>query len=96
MLEPTLLLSVTQPCANSTFTPTLSASGGFKTYSPFITTDTFTASLGVTGGTIASVTGVVSSTPLNTSAVPTPLPLFGVVAVYRLALKFRKRIKCAQ
>lgn len=88
--------SATQPSANSTFTPPLSASGGLKTYSPFLTTDTFTSTLSVTGGTIASVTGVVASTPLNTSAVPTPLPLLGVVGGYRLARKFRKRIKNAQ
>jgi len=88
--------SATQPSANSTFTPPLSASGGFKTYSPFLSTDTFTSTLGVIGGTIASLTGVVASTPLNTSAVPTPLPLFRVVAGYQLARKFRKRIKSAQ
>jgi hypothetical protein len=88
--------SATQPSANSSFAPPLSASGGFKAYNPFLTTDTFTSTLGVTGGTIASLTGVVSSTPLNTSDVPTPLPLLGVVAGYRLARKFRKRIKYAQ
>lgn len=85
--------SATQPSANATFTPPLSASGGIKTYSPFLTTDVFTSSLNVTGGTIASVTGVVQSTPLSTSAAPAPLPLFGVVAGYQLSRNFRRRIK---
>jgi hypothetical protein len=89
--------SATQPSAISTFAPPLQANGGLKIYSPKITTDIFTGTLNVTGGTISSVTGVVASQiiPPPTSSVPGPLPLLGAVAAFSFSRKMRNRIKAA-
>jgi len=90
------IASATQPQAVATFAPPLAATGGLKFYSPKLTTDTFTATLNVTGGTIASVTGVVASQPIPAStSVPGPLPLLGAAAAFGFSRKVRTRIKAA-
>ena len=80
--------------AAATFTPPLQAAGGIATYSPKLTNDDFTGTLKVTGGTIASLTGVVASQPIPaTSSVPGPLPLLGAVAGFSISRKIRNRLK---
>jgi len=88
------IASATQPQSVATFFPPLQASGGTKIYNPKITTDTFTTTLNVTGGTISTVTGVVASQPIpTTSSVPGPLPLLGAAAAFGFSRKIRNRIK---
>ena len=80
--------------AAATFSPPLQAAGGVAIYSPKLTTDAYTGTLRVTGGSIASLTGVVASQPIpSTSSVPTPLPLLGAVAGFSISRKIRNRLK---
>jgi hypothetical protein len=80
--------------AAATFTPPLQAAGGVAAYSPKLPSDTYTGTLRVNGGTIASVTGVVASQPTPaTSSVPGPLPLLGAVAGFSISRKIRNRLK---
>ena len=79
--------------AAATFAPPLQASGGFATYNPKLITDNYTGTLKVTGGSIASLTGVVASQPIPPGPVPGPLPLLGAVAGFSISRKIRNRLK---
>jgi hypothetical protein len=80
--------------AAATFTPPLQASGGVAIYNPKLITDNYTGTFRVTGGTIASLTGVVASQPIPPSLpVPGPLPLLGAVAGFSISRKIRNRLK---
>ncbi len=82
------------PSSLATFQPPSQAQGGIRVYDPKQTTDTYTGTLRVNGGSIASVTGVVASEPIpSTSSVPTPLPLLGAVAGFSISRKIRNRLK---
>jgi len=79
--------------AAATFAPPLQASGGFATYNPKLITDNYTGTFKVTGGSIASLTGVVASQPIPPGPVPGPLPLLGAVAGFSISRKIRNRLK---
>ena len=81
--------------AASTFTPPFQASGGVAIYNPKLITDNYTGTFKVTGGSIASLTGVVASQPIppGPGPVPGPLPLLGAVAGFSISRKIRNRLK---
>jgi hypothetical protein len=91
------IASADQPAtgpASATFVPRFQAAGGLAIYSPKLTSDTYTGSLNVTGGTIATLTGAVASQPIpSPSPVPGPLPLLGASAAFAISRKLRNRIK---
>jgi hypothetical protein len=91
------IASAAQPAtgpAAATFVPQFQAAGGIAIYSPKLTSDTYTGSLTVNGGTIATVTGAVASQPIpSPSPVPGPLPLLGASAGFAISRKLRNRIK---
>jgi len=81
--------------AMATFGPNFSAQGAQTFNIPPLSSDTYSAILKVTGGTIASVTASVSNdpTPPPSSGVPGPLPLLGALAGFNVSRKIRNRIK---
>jgi hypothetical protein len=81
--------------AKATFGPNLASQGAQTFNIPPLSSDTYSAILNVTGGTIASVTGSVSNdpTPPPSSGVPGPLPLLGALAGFNVSRKIRNRIK---
>jgi len=81
--------------AMATFGPSFSAQGAQTFNIPPLSSDTYSAILKVTGGTIASVTASVSNdpTPPPSSGVPGPLPLLGALAGFNVSRKIRNRIK---
>jgi len=81
--------------AVATYGPNFSAQGAQTFNIPPLSSDTYSAILNVTGGTIASVTGSVSNdpTPPPSSGVPGPLPLLGALAGFNVSRKIRNRIK---
>jgi hypothetical protein len=79
--------------AAATFTPPIQAAGGVAAYNPKLITDNYTGTFRVTGGTIASLTGVVASQPIPPLPVPGPLPLLGAVSGFSISRKIRNRLK---
>jgi hypothetical protein len=70
--------------------------GGSATFSPKITTTTFTGTLDVNVDNISSVTGLVTSVlpaPAPASGVPGPLPILGAGCAFGFSRKVRNRIK---
>ena len=80
--------------AKATFGPNLASQGAQTFNIPPLSSDTYSAILNVTGGTIASVTGSVSNdpTPPPSSGVPGPLPLLGLGAAFGFSRRLRRRI----
>jgi MYXO-CTERM domain-containing protein len=80
--------------AIATFGPNFSAQGAQTFNIPPLSSDTYSAILNVTGGTIASVTASVSNdpTPPPSSGVPGPLPLLGLGAAFGFSRRLRRRI----
>ena len=80
--------------ANGSFGPGFAAQGAQTFNSPALPSDTYSAILNVTGGTIASVTASVSNdpTPPPSSGVPGPLPLLGLGAAFGFSRRLRRRI----
>jgi len=80
--------------ATATYGPNFSAQGAQTFNIPPLSSDTYSAILKVTGGTIASVTGSVSDdpTPPPSSGVPGPLPLLGLGAAFGFSRRLRRRI----
>lgn len=68
--------------------------GGTATFSPKITTTTFTGTLDVNVDNISSITGLVTSVlPAPASGVPGPLPILGAGCAFGFSRKVRNRIK---
>jgi hypothetical protein len=79
--------------ANASFGPNFTAQGAQTFNSPALSSDTYSAILNVSGGTIASVNGSVSDAPLPPSQkVPGPLPLLGLGAAFGFSRRLRRRI----
>jgi hypothetical protein len=78
--------------AQSTVTDS-SAIGGEQTYVTPLSSDTFTATLNVTGGQIQNITTNYEADAI--APVPGPLPILGAGAAFGLSRKLRQRIKAA-
>jgi len=86
----------TQGTATTTLTTPQQISGGLYTFSPRVTTQTFTATLNVNSGNVSAVASQVQAATIpTTTSAPGPLPLLGAGMAFGFSRKVRSRIKVA-